>query len=107
MRPSIGPSSADAIDRQIRAFDPVPGATTHFGVLGSRSGAPSPVAREIDAAAGTVFAPDRDGIDVACGHGALRLREVQPASGKRMSASAFAAGHGVLAGTRFGASAAS
>ena len=99
--------SADAIDRQIRAFDPVPGATTHFGVLGLKVWRAEPIAQESDAPAGTVLALDRDGIEVACGHGALRLREVQPASGKRMSASAFAAGHGVLVGTRFGASAAS
>jgi methionyl-tRNA formyltransferase len=52
-----------------------------------------------------VIATGQDGIDVACGAGVLRLREVQPANGKRMAASAFAAGHAVTPGTRFGAAA--
>ena len=98
--------SADAIDRQIRAYDPVPGAATHFGTLGVKVWRAHPVAHGTDAAAGTVVAAGNDGIDVACGHGTLRLREVQPSSGKRMAASAFAAGHGVVPGTRFGAPAA-
>jgi len=97
---------ADAIDRQIRAFDPVPGAATHFGALGVKVWRAEPVAREGGAPAGSVVATGKDGIDVACGEGALRLREVQPASGKRMAACAFAAGHAVVPGTRFGAPAA-
>jgi len=100
-------SPADLIDRQIRAFDPVPGAATHFGALAVKVWRADPVARESAAPAGSVVANDNDGIDVACGQGSLRLREVQPASGKRMAASAFAAGHGVVPGTRFGAPAAS
>ena len=98
--------SADAIDRQIRAFDPVPGAATHFGTLGVKVWRAEPVAGESGAPAGSVVAASREGIDVACGEGALRLREVQPANGKRMAASAFAAGHAVVAGTRFGSRAA-
>ena len=99
--------SADAIDRQIRAFDPAPGATTHFGGLGVKVWHAEPVPGASGASAGTVLAIGKAGIDVACGTGALRLSEVQPANGRRMPASAFAAGHGVAPGTRFGASAAS
>ena len=98
---------ANVIDRQIRAFDPVPGAATHFGVLGLKVWRAEPIARESGAPAGTVAAIGKDGIEVACGQGALRLSEVQPASGKRMPASAFAAGHGVVPGTRLGAPATS
>ncbi len=94
---------ADAIDRHIRALDPVPGATTHFGALGVKVWRADPIAREHIAPAGTVVAVGKDGIDVACGEGTLRLREVQPSNGKRMAASAFAAGHAVAPGTRFGA----
>ena len=94
--------SAETIDRRIRAFDPVPGAATAMGSVPVKVWRADPIAREREAVAGTVLAICKDGIDVACGRGALRLRELQPASGKRMSAAAFAAGHGVAAGTRLG-----
>ena len=81
----------------------MPGAATMLGDLGVKVWRAEPVAGTISAAAGTVLGVGGDGIDVACGRGVLRLREVQPASGKRMSAAAFAAGRGVVAGTRFGA----
>jgi methionyl-tRNA formyltransferase len=93
---------AEVVDRQIRAFDPVPGVVTTFDgnrvkiwradwAEGTRGAPP-----------GTVLALPKDGIVVACGHGELRIEEMQPASSRRMSASAFAAGHGVVPGKRFG-----
>jgi methionyl-tRNA formyltransferase len=97
-------NAAEAIDRQVRAFDPVPGAATHFGGLPVKVWSADPIAQESDAAAGTILATGKVGIDVACGRGALRLRELQPACGKRMSAAAFAAGHGAVPGTCFGPS---
>jgi methionyl-tRNA formyltransferase len=60
---------ADAIDRQVRAFDPVPGAATHFGALGVKVWRADPVAREGGAPAGSVVATGKNGIDVACGEG--------------------------------------
>jgi len=97
--------SPEGIDRKIRAFDPAPGAATRLGGQTVKVWRTSPavVARTDDSVAGTVVAVGKDGIDVACGLGALRLVELQPASGKRMSASAFAAGHAVAPGSRFGA----
>jgi methionyl-tRNA formyltransferase len=94
--------SSEAIDRQIRACDPVPGAATRFGGQGVKVWRADLVTPTREAAAGTVLATGKDGMDVACGHGALRLQELQPASGKRMPASAFAAGHGVVPGSCFG-----
>jgi methionyl-tRNA formyltransferase len=91
------------IDCQIRAFDPAPGATATFGGAGVKVWRAEPVAHPHQAPGGTVLVVDREGIAVACGAGALKLRELQPASGKRMSASAFAAGHEVVQGSRFGA----
>jgi methionyl-tRNA formyltransferase len=96
-------NAAETIDRQIRAFDPVPGATTHFGGQAVKVWSADPIAKECDATAGTVLASGNEGIDVGCGRGVLRLRELQPASGRRMSAAAFAAGHGVVPGRCFGA----
>jgi methionyl-tRNA formyltransferase len=95
-------ASSAAIDRQIRAFDPAPGAATTLGDLGVKVWCAEPIAFATAAAAGTIVGAGKEGIDVACGHGVLRLRDVQPANGKRMSAAAFAAGRGVVAGTRFG-----
>ena len=97
---------AAAIDRQVRAFDPAPGAAT--GWAGERvkvwraQPAPDPAH---DAAPGTVLAIERASVVVACGEGALAIAELQPAGGRRMSAVAFAAGRGLVSGARFGASA--
>jgi len=96
-------AASEAIDRQVRAFDPVPGAATVLGDLGVKVWCAEPITFTTAAAAGTIVCAGKEGIDVACGHGVLRLREVQPANGKRMSAAAFAAGRGVVAGTRLGA----
>ncbi|MET0682233.1 MAG: methionyl-tRNA formyltransferase [Casimicrobiaceae bacterium] len=96
---------AAAIDRQVRAFDPTPGATTLWS--GERvkvwraQPAPDPAR---DAVPGTVLAIERASVVVACGEGALGLAELQPAGGRRMSAGAFAAGRGLGSGARFGAS---
>ena len=96
-------NSSEVIDRRIRAFDPVPGAATGFGGIGVKLWIAEPTTGRTGVAAGTVLAVDKEGIDVACGDGTLRLLEVQPASGKRMSAAAFASGYGVVPGTRFAA----
>jgi methionyl-tRNA formyltransferase len=94
--------SSEVIDRAIRAFDPAPGAATGFAGQGVKVWRAEPVARSHAAPAGTVLAAGKEGLDVACGHGALRLLDVQPASGKRMSASAFAVGRGLAPGACFG-----
>jgi methionyl-tRNA formyltransferase len=99
-------ASAEVIDCAIRAFDPVPGAAAGFGGRGVKIWRAEPLAPESGARAhatppGTVLAAGNEGVDVACGSGALRLLEVQPASGKRMSAPAFAAGRGVVPGACF------
>ncbi len=67
----------------------------------SRSGRPSRVAASAPVPPGTVLAVHGDGVDVACGEGALRLHSVQPAGGKRMAARAFAAGRAIAPGGRF------
>ncbi|MDS4076319.1 MAG: methionyl-tRNA formyltransferase, partial [Candidatus Accumulibacter sp.] len=85
------------LDRRIRAFDPVPGASFTWqdrpikvwraDVLADAAGAP-----------GTVLAADRRGIVVACGAAALRLTELQKAGGKRLPAGQFLAGTPLRAG---------
>jgi len=92
---------AAQLERRVRAFDPWPVAEAqlHDGrrlrvfeaaALGETSSAP----------AGTVVAAARAGIDVATGDGILRLRRIQPPSGRVMDAEAYLAAHS-LAGAAF------
>jgi methionyl-tRNA formyltransferase len=96
-------NTARVIDRQVRAFDPVPGANTMLSGetvkiwAAEISGAPP-----AGGPPGTLLAVGRGDIVVACGDGALRIVELQPAGGRRMSAAAFAAGRRLAPGARFG-----
>ncbi|MBD3810892.1 MAG: methionyl-tRNA formyltransferase [Betaproteobacteria bacterium] len=91
---------ADALARAVRAYNPAPGAWTLL------DGAPLKVWMAATAPGagdpGTVLRADAEGLVVACGSGALALREVQPAGSKRMSAAAFLAGRPVPPGSRLG-----
>ncbi len=95
---------AAAIDRQIRALSPAPGATTMLGaeVLKIWQADPLP-AGGADAPPGTVIGANVDGVIVACGAGVLRVTELQPAGSRRMSAAACTAGRRIAAGMRLAA----
>jgi methionyl-tRNA formyltransferase len=98
-------ASAATIDRQIRAFDPAPGAfTAYAGGLVKLWRAEAADGR--GGAAGTIVAAGPDGLVVACGEGLLRVTELQPAGGRRMAAAAFVAGRRVAPGQRFDVAAA-
>lgn len=95
-------ASAAAIERQIRAFDPAPGA------FAQREGEVVKLWAAAPAAAtgrcgdpGEVLAIDGGAIVVACGEGVLRITELQPAGGRRMNAAAYVAGRRLTAGARF------
>ncbi|MCC6379629.1 MAG: methionyl-tRNA formyltransferase [Burkholderiales bacterium] len=98
---------AVAIDRQVRAFDPVPGAHASFAGEAVKLWRAHPVELSQAGAPGEVLSVGPDGIAVACGDteggGALRVIEVQPAGGRRMAAAAFAAGRAITPGARFAA----
>ena len=101
-------ADAETIDRQVRAFDPSPGAFTTLGgqlikIWRAEATAAEPLK---PALTGEWIATERDAVVVACGSGALRIAELQPAGGKRMSAAAFVAGRDLLPGSRFDAVAA-
>ena len=82
--------SAQQLARQVRAFNPFPGALATLGQLSVKVWRASAEAGE--GSPGTILAGDRAGILVACGEGALRLTELQKAGGKRLSAAQFLAG---------------
>jgi methionyl-tRNA formyltransferase len=90
---------ADAIDRQVRAFNPFPGAQARLDGQAVKiwRASPLPGVGEI----GTILAVDRSGIVVACGTGALRIEELQKAGGRRLAVREFLAGHALAAGDRF------
>jgi len=92
---------AAEIERQVRAFDPVPGAQTRHEDMALKIWRAC-VEASTGAAPGAVSAAGADGIVVACGRGALRIAELQRAGGKRLSAQAFLSGYKLAHGTRFG-----
>ena len=87
------------LDRQIRAYNPFPGAWTTWAgeplkVWGARFA-------QGTGEAGEVIAVSGEGIRVACGEGALDILELQKAGSRRMDCRAFLAGNAVQAGDRF------
>jgi methionyl-tRNA formyltransferase len=101
---------ATDVARLIRAVDPRPGAVTTgpagsvklYGaqLLDASEGAPHE--REPAPAPGVVLGIGDDGMAVACGHGAIRIAQVQPAGRPLMSASDWARGRGIAASQRLG-----
>ena len=91
---------AELLARRVRAFNPAPGATIRLPGITE----PVKVWEAVALADGTinthtqndgdayVIRASADGIDIATGHGVLRLLELQRPGGKRQPASAFIAG---------------
>ncbi len=87
--------------RRVRAFNPWPVAETRLGDAQLRlwEAQLSPDT-SVAALPGTVFAASSDGIDVACGRGALRLLRLQLAGRKALAAREFIQAQHLL-GARF------
>ena len=83
--------------RKIRAFNPVPAAWTQY------QGKPLKIWRvetvNQQGRAGEVLSCTSDSLVIACGEGALSIKELQPAGSKRMDIAAFAAGRHIETGT--------
>ena len=77
---------AEVLARTVRAFNPWPVAEAT--VAGERLRIHGAVALPLahGAAPGSLLAATREGIDIACGHGALRLRVVQREGGRAITA---------------------
>jgi len=89
---------AARVARRVRAFDPAPGAWTQLDgadvkLFGAR-------AAEGAGAPGTILGAD-DALLVACGSGAVRIVEVQPAGKRRLPVAEWRRGHPGVAGRRF------
>ncbi len=94
---------APELDRQVRAFYGWPVAQTPYGDKMLRVWRSTPIAATSDAAPGTVLSCSREGVEVACGSGVLRLLEVQMPGKKPMAVADFVNAHD-LSGVRLGAS---
>ena len=92
---------ADTICRQVRAFNPTPGAATTWNGSGLKIWRAT-VAENDAAAPGTIVKVESDGIVVAAGSHAVKIAELQKAGGKRLSAAQFLAGATLAAGSRLG-----
>jgi methionyl-tRNA formyltransferase len=77
------------LERQVRAFDPWPVAEGDIHGETLRVWAARAIEGQPGATPGTVLGMTRDGIDVACGEGALRVTALQRAGGKRISATDY------------------
>ena len=87
------------LDRQIRAFNPFPGALAHFAGAAVKVWRAKPALGQ--GQPGTILAADASGVLVACGEGALLLTELQKPGGKRLPAEQFLQGFALPAGQRF------
>ena len=81
--------SAEVLARKVRAFEPWPVAEAV--VAGERLRIHGAIAIDLNhgAAPGTLLAASRQGIDIACAQGALRLRVIQREGGKAITAADY------------------
>ncbi len=91
--------SNDQIDRQVRAFNPSPGAHSKLGGQMVKIWEARPAIGT--GPPGHILAASDATLLVACGQGALCLEVLQRAGSRRMSASEFLRGFRVTPGTRF------
>ncbi len=88
--------AAVELDRRIRAFEPWPGTEGEIAGERLRIWQARPLTQTHDAAPGTVLGANRDGIDIACGEGVLRVLGVQRAGGRRIGVADYLNGRPTL-----------
>ena len=80
---------AASLERTVRAFNPWPIAEAQLAGERVRIHGAVALADNQGRAPGTLLATGRDGIDIACGQGALRLRVLQREGGKAITAADY------------------
>lgn len=80
---------ADVLARTVRAFNPWPIAEATLAGERVRIHGAVALDEAHGQAPGTVLAASRDGVDIACGQGALRLRTLQREGGKAITAADY------------------
>lgn len=97
---------AETLARQVRAFDPFPGALGTVHDTPVKLWRASAVAGKPGTPPGAVLEVSADAIVIACGEGALRVTECQKPGGKRLPVREFLAGFALATGDLFAAGAA-
>lgn len=92
----------DAIERQIRAFDPWPGAYCYAGDKMMKFWKADVPGASTDAADGTVVAASEKGIDIAANGEILRVTELQVPGKKRVAVREYLKGNSIEIGTVLG-----
>jgi methionyl-tRNA formyltransferase len=92
--------TADALERQVRAYQPWPGSFLETAAGRLVVWGATPAGASGETMPGT-FGPGPD-LRVATAAGWLRLDEVQPAGGRRMSGDSWLRGRPAVAGSRTG-----
>jgi methionyl-tRNA formyltransferase len=90
--------AASVIERMVRAYNPLPGASTILKGAGLKIW--RACVTRAGGAPGTILEAGAKGIVVACGTNALCVLELQRAGGKRLPAAQFLAGFPVACGER-------
>ncbi len=93
--------SAQALSRQVRAFNPFPVAHTTLNGEVCRIWMATDLPGQAEAGK---IVDITDGIQVGCGEGILRIEELQMPGGKRLTAKEFLQGHSLKAGQFLGES---
>ncbi len=92
-------TEATVLANRIRGLTPWPGAYTYYGeergqIWGAQPDYPGCAVAE----PGTILEASKEVIRIACGKGSLLIRELQPASGKRLTVRRYLAGHPIRVG---------
>jgi methionyl-tRNA formyltransferase len=93
---------AAAIERLLRALDPVPGAYTTCDGAALKLWAARVAGGGTAGAPGTVLAVTADGLEVQCAPGTLVVTQMQRAGGRRLPTTEFLRGHPLSPGVRLG-----
>ena len=94
--------SAEEIERMTRAYDPWPSAYTYLQGKTFKIFSCDVIPADESRDAGEVISADKKQLVIACGKGALSLKEVQLEGKKRMGIEEFLRGKKIEAGTKFG-----
>ncbi len=85
--------SAEQIERQIRAFDPWPGAFCSYGKQTLKIWQAQVLEDDGGETPGKILAVSDEGIDIACGDGVLRAQQIQLPGKKRVAVKDFLRGN--------------